>query len=506
MHRVRLLIKQQSKALCGPDDTQEAVCYQNSEPFVYDKSRAVARLLINGTSACTGWLIGDDGHLMTNEHCVSNASQANNVTVEFMAEGNNCSTDCRTWFGCGGTIVATSTTLVKVNSNLDYALLQLPTNVSATYGFLQLREVGAAQGERIYIPQHPQAWGKRIALESTDPHDTGGVARVYSVNSQRCNGTGNDIGYYADTQPGSSGSPVIGYNDNLVVALHHCGSCPNRGVPIQEIIADLGDDLPNNSLPLPPEIIGPQTICYSINGTTYSLQNGESNGWNVSSNLEILSSSNTSITVKPTNSSTIGAGFIEAILPLETIREDIWIGAHKPNGFVSVIVDPWLGRIKARVEPVQDATGYIWYLDGVQYTGPGMNSDYVTMPIPRNNCTIPDYSIGVRAINPCGTSVGHFELHENPCYEGEYYYSYSPNPASETLTVERVNQSDSKSNNKTISTVHQYRLHDFNGNLVQEGNLSAKTEIDVSKLPDGRYILIIQIDKNNRETHHIIIK
>ena len=255
-----------------------------------------------------------------------------------------------------------------------------------------------------------------------------------------------------------------------------------------------------------PELIGDYTICYSTNGTTYSLQNGGNSVlWNVSSNLQILSSSNTSITVRPTNSSTIGAGFIEAVLPLETIREDIWIGTHKPTGFVSVIVDPWLGRIKARVEPVQDATGYIWYLDGVQYTGPGMNSDYVTMPISRNNCTIPDYSIGVMAINPCGTSVGHFELHENPCYEGEFYYSYSPNPASETLTVERVDQRDSKSNNNTITTVHQYKLHDFNGNLVQEGNLSTKTEIDVSKLPDGRYILIIHIDKNNRETHHISI-
>lgn len=236
------------EALCGPDDSKEAKCYQSSEPFIYEKSRAVARLLINGTNACTGWLIGNDGHLMTNEHCVENATIANNVTVEFMAEGSNCDTDCRSWFGCGDTIEATSTTLVRVNSNLDYALLKLPNNVSSHYGFLQLRQDGATQGERIYIPQHPQAWGKRIAVESTNAHDTGGFARVHSLNEPRCGGTGNDVGYYADTQGGSSGSPVLGYDDNLVVALHHCGSCLNRGVPIQEIINNLGNDLPNNSI------------------------------------------------------------------------------------------------------------------------------------------------------------------------------------------------------------------------------------------------------------------
>jgi hypothetical protein len=193
------------EALCRPDDSKEAKCYQSSEPFIYEKSKAVARLLINGTNACTGWLIGDDGHLMTNEHCVGNATTANNVTVEFMAEGSNCSTDCRSWFGCGGTIEATSTSLIRVNSNLDYALLKLSNNVSNQYGFLQLREDGAIQGERIYIPQHPQAWGKRIAVESTDAHDTGGFAKIHSLNEPRCGGSGNDIGYYADTQGGSSG-------------------------------------------------------------------------------------------------------------------------------------------------------------------------------------------------------------------------------------------------------------------------------------------------------------
>jgi hypothetical protein len=41
---------------------------------------------------------------------------------------------------------------------------------------------------------------------------------------------------------------VIGYTDNLVVALHHCANCPNRGVPIPSIITSLGSNIPNDAI------------------------------------------------------------------------------------------------------------------------------------------------------------------------------------------------------------------------------------------------------------------
>ena len=47
----------------------------------YVRAKAVARLLIGGTSACTGWLIGSEGHLLTNEHCIHNASDAASLQV-----------------------------------------------------------------------------------------------------------------------------------------------------------------------------------------------------------------------------------------------------------------------------------------------------------------------------------------------------------------------------------------------------------------------------------------
>ena len=238
----------QDEAVCGAEDSQEAKCLATTEPTVYDKARAVARLMIDGVGACTGWLIGDAGHLMTNQHCIGNATQAANTDYEFMAEGAACATDCTAFGACPGTVAATSATFIQSNAALDYTLVQLPTNASTTFGFLQLREAGAEIDEQIYIPGHPAAWGKQIAFNSTDPTDASGKCEVFSLDAPPCSGGPGDVGYFCDTQGGSSGSPVLAYGDHLVVSLHHCANCPNRGLPIPAIIDDLGTNLPSNAI------------------------------------------------------------------------------------------------------------------------------------------------------------------------------------------------------------------------------------------------------------------
>ncbi|WP_238540023.1 trypsin-like serine peptidase [Corallococcus macrosporus] len=238
-----------NKALCGTDDSRNARCYQGPDPRQYKHSRAVARLLINGSGACTGWLVGNQGHVMTNEHCIANATDAANTDFEFMAEGGSCSSTCNFGLACPGTVVATTSTLIAVDAPRDYALVRLPTNPTATYGYLQLRNATAVVDERIYIPQHPAAWGKYIARNSTHVSDASGFAEVFALNRPACSPGGPlDIGYYADTQGGSSGSPVIANSDHRVVALHHCANCPNRGVPITSIISHLGSLLPQCAL------------------------------------------------------------------------------------------------------------------------------------------------------------------------------------------------------------------------------------------------------------------
>lgn len=231
------------EAICTLDDKEWAKCYAGTT--MYEKSRAVCRLLINGTRTCTGWLLGSEGHVITNQHCIENQGDADNTDFEFMAEGATCSTDCSMGLSCPGTIVATASTLIKSDYDLDYALVLLPTNVTSTYGYLRFRKWLPTVGERIYVPQHPSAKGKQLAVNS----DTDGpYTKIYSIDEWPCRGGGGDIGYYADTEGASSGSPVIAYTDHQVVALHHCANCPNRGVRIPEIITHLDSDLPENAI------------------------------------------------------------------------------------------------------------------------------------------------------------------------------------------------------------------------------------------------------------------
>ena len=249
----------QNESICGADDAQWAKCLETSDPVHYEKSRAVVRLVVNGTSACTGWLIGNAGHLITNWHCIGTAETAANTDFELMAEGATCDTDCSSSGACPGTVVATSGTLIQADENLDYTLIELPTNPTPTYGYLQLRTTGAALEEQIYIPGHPLGWGKQISSNSTDPTDASGKCEVYSLDEPPCLGGPGDVGYFCDTRGGSSGSPVIAASDHLVVALHHCADCPNLAVPIQAIIESLGANLPPNAiggscaLPPPPD-------------------------------------------------------------------------------------------------------------------------------------------------------------------------------------------------------------------------------------------------------------
>ncbi len=264
--------RDQGESLCTADDTEEAKCYEVSEPEAYDKARAVARLLLNGNAHCTGWLVGSEGHLMTNEHCVTSQSQMNSIDFEFMAEGASCATNCGSALACSGTIEASGGTFVTDDTALDYALL-LPdtstgtgTDLAATYGFMRLRDTGTILNERIYLVQHPAGWGKRFAMLSSYPQDVGlgGFAYATSINEVACSGGPGDIGYWADTQGGSSGSPVLAYADHRVVALHHCrGSAfcttgntgtddRNRGVPIEAVITSLGPLLPNGAVCTPP--------------------------------------------------------------------------------------------------------------------------------------------------------------------------------------------------------------------------------------------------------------
>jgi len=231
------------RAICGADDKENAKCYETSHPTEYQRGRAICRLLSNGSGFCTGWLASSQNHVITNEHCVGSASSALNTDFDFGAEAPTCATpNCPDCFP--GTIYS-GAVFIQANANYDYCLMQITTGDPApTFGYLDIDDRVAVPGEEIYIIGHPGGRAKEFSIYSTDPHDPSGIPIVDSITAPPCTGSGYfDVGYYADTEGGSSGSAVLARSSHKVIALHHCANCPNRGVPIHLVYDEVGQYL-----------------------------------------------------------------------------------------------------------------------------------------------------------------------------------------------------------------------------------------------------------------------
>jgi lysyl endopeptidase len=116
-------------SICDTDDKENAKCYQTSHQVEYGKAKAVARLIINGSGGCTGWLVGPNNVLLTNEHCITSNSDAQNTDYQFMYEGANCGSN-----SVSGVSTFDGLNLLKDNYAKDYALVQLSGNPVDTFG------------------------------------------------------------------------------------------------------------------------------------------------------------------------------------------------------------------------------------------------------------------------------------------------------------------------------------------------------------------------------------
>ncbi len=103
-------------SVCGVDERKDAVCFQNSNPAEYERSRPVARLVMSG-SLCTAWRVGDANHMMTNNHCISTPDAAKASEVWFNYQNTTC----------GGKTLSPVTKvavadMLKTDATLDYTL------------------------------------------------------------------------------------------------------------------------------------------------------------------------------------------------------------------------------------------------------------------------------------------------------------------------------------------------------------------------------------------------
>lgn len=110
---------------------------------------------------------------------------------------------------------------------------------------------------------------------------------------------------------------------------------------------------------------GPYAIC-SADVITYDFDNCVSppvDNWEVSPNLEILTSTSGSVTVQPVNSNASGAGYIRAIYPNHVLEKEIWIGEPDPaieiNGPTVVNTG---AEETYHASGAQGATEFVWWL------------------------------------------------------------------------------------------------------------------------------------------------
>lgn len=287
------------RSTCGANERRDVQCWANSHPTEFERTRPVARLLINGSGLCTAWRVGSDNHMFTNEHCVGSQSELSNTEVWFNYQNTSC----------GGsslepTTIVSGQNLLASDYTLDYTLFTV-TNFNSITGFghfgLDVRD--AVSQEQIYIPQHGSGNPKELSIESD--MNNGGVCRIDAVLANG-RGTNTDMGYMCDTIGGSSGSPVLATSSNNVIALHHFGGCNNQGVRIAniwpQVSSHFGGVIPIGDNQGPPPGDPTASFSYSASQLTVSFTDQSSdNDGNIVSRSWDFGDGNSSTATNPTH-------------------------------------------------------------------------------------------------------------------------------------------------------------------------------------------------------------
>ncbi|RLN89115.1 hypothetical protein BBJ28_00015633 [Nothophytophthora sp. Chile5] len=243
----------EEREICGAKDTMKnVVCFasgSDADKAMVNRAKAVMRTQLtrddNAIVTCTAWLWGNQGHIVTNNHCFSSQEMVDAAKFEFDVQTTGCDDSC-TFATCpvGKTLAGKDNVkFIKSDSGLDYAVLQITADAASfvsAYAYLQVRSSAPSQGEEIYIPQQPKGGAKKIAKTDNDDdseaatvQDTDHTVTVSGVTYSHL------IAYAADTDEGSSGSPVLSRVDNTVVGLHRIGDCDNAATPSDQLATAL---------------------------------------------------------------------------------------------------------------------------------------------------------------------------------------------------------------------------------------------------------------------------
>ena len=207
------------ESVCGGDQSRDAVCYRSSDPVAYTRSKAIARLLINGTELCTGWRLGPKNRMLTNNHCLDNSADAYETEVWFNYQ---CAV------ACGGTATVRPT---KV-----WGDRVLATNQTYDYTVFTVEQFQPDQDLRLPCPGCPPAEPQRGPLRAAAPGrrsppgspGRGREGRQLPGRRPAYDGYAkdSDVSYYCDTD-----GRLVGFAGALPGHPQGGGAAPLRRLP-----------------------------------------------------------------------------------------------------------------------------------------------------------------------------------------------------------------------------------------------------------------------------------
>jgi V8-like Glu-specific endopeptidase len=125
------------------------------------------------------------------------------------------------------------------NPDLDYAIVGVDGNPGQSWGYIPLPSTAISVPEKVILLQHPNGRPKEIARKNN---------KVLQ-NSQYGYQDEKIILYEADTEYGSSGSPVFDLDFNLV-ALHHWADLKSKEYNKGYLISAIKEDLKKKKVPI----------------------------------------------------------------------------------------------------------------------------------------------------------------------------------------------------------------------------------------------------------------
>ena len=219
---------------------------------------------------CTGFLVGPD-LFMTNHHCLHHRDTGEQHPIESFRLYMNYYQEPDVDPTRGG-LTARVSAILKMDEEKDYALLRLDKRIGDTYGWLELDPSNRPNSsESVKLISHPDGRSKEIVRRNSQildlPPDIPDDFPYFF--------------YLADTQGGSSGSPVFLRDGTGVIGIHHHGYVDAQGEPrfnigtlMKYIVPEIEQYLPGDIADPEPDLIVEAPIVsnnYVLSGASFTL-------------------------------------------------------------------------------------------------------------------------------------------------------------------------------------------------------------------------------------------